>query len=61
MVPPNPRFSRNVPTKIAMLAGDVLNFGTCHLGLHFFWGDGISGWWFQSLRKILVNGKDYPI
>ena len=36
MVPPNPRFSRNVPTKIAMLAGDVLNFGTCHLGLHFF-------------------------
>ena len=20
-----------------------------------------TGWWFQPLRKILVNGKDYPI
>jgi hypothetical protein len=22
---------------------------------------GYSGWWFQPLWKILVNGKDYPI
>ena len=21
----------------------------------------IADWWFQPLRKILVNGKDYPI